>query len=115
MPASSSIVYAATRGWIDDVPVDKIRQYERELHAHMEANGKDVLDLIKTGGKLSDEVIKRLDEELSDFAKIFGTGKAGQKKGAKAAAKPAAKKAEAKKPEPKKAAPKKPAKVEEEE
>ncbi|MBX3271234.1 MAG: F0F1 ATP synthase subunit alpha [Sandaracinaceae bacterium] len=80
-----AIVYAATRGWVDDVPVEKIRQYERELHAHLEANGRDVLDLIVSEGKLSDAVIKRLDEELRDFAKIFGTGKAGQKKAAKAA------------------------------
>ncbi|MEZ4337205.1 MAG: F0F1 ATP synthase subunit alpha [Sandaracinaceae bacterium] len=104
-----AIIYAATRGWIDDVPVDQIRQYERELHTHLAANGRDVLDLISKEGKLTDQVIKRLDEELKDFAKIFGTGKAGQKKAA------------AKKPEPKKApankaAAKKPAKkIEEEE
>ncbi len=112
------IVYAATRGWIDEVPVEKIRQYEQELHMHLEANGRDVLDMILKGGKLSDDVIKRLDEELKDFSKIFGTGKAGQKTkgGKKAEAKPEPKKAEAKKPEPKKPEPKKaPPKVEEEE
>jgi len=92
-----SIIYAATRGWIDDVPVAKIKQYEEEFAAHLEANGRDVLDLIINGGKLSDEVKKRLDEELTAFGKIFGTGKAG-KKAKKAKKKPAARKA---KPAPK--------------
>jgi F-type H+/Na+-transporting ATPase subunit alpha len=85
-----AIIYAATQGWVDDVPVEKIRQYEQELHAHMEANGRDVLDLIRDQKKLSDEVKARLDEELKDFSKIFGTGKAGQPtgKGGGAEAKP---------------------------
>jgi len=106
-----AIIYAATQGWVDDVPVDKVRQYEQELHAHMAANGRDVLDMIRDGKKLTDEVKARLNEELKDFAKIFGTGKAGESTGGKKS-KPAKKKAEAKKPA-KKPAKKKP--VEEEE
>ncbi len=120
----TAIIYAATQGWIDEIPVDQIGQYEAEFHAHMEANGRDVLDLIRDKKKLSDEVKSRLDEELKDFAKIFGTGKAGQatkgkKKSAKAApkaaAKPAKKAKEPAKKAPKKAEKKKAKKVEEEE
>ncbi|MGE0784553.1 MAG: F0F1 ATP synthase subunit alpha [Sandaracinaceae bacterium] len=74
-----AVIYAATKGWVDDIPVDKVRQYEEELHQHLEANARDVLDLIRDKKELSDEVVKRLDEELKDFSKIFGTGKAGQK------------------------------------
>ncbi len=109
-----AIIYAATRGWIDDVPVDKIRQYEEELAVHLQANGRDVLDLIINEGKLSDTVIKRLDEELTDFAKIFGTSKVGKKRGGKKAS---AKKAPAKKAKKAPAKKAKPAKktVEEEE
>src|SRR5690606_7128454 len=77
-------IYAATKGWVDEIPVDQVRQYERELLSHLEANGEDVLTMIREGGKLSDEVIARLDEELKDFSKIFGTGKAGEKKAKKA-------------------------------
>ncbi len=85
-----AVIYAATNGWTDGIPVDKVRQYERELLAHLEANGKDVLDLIRDKKELSDEVKKRLDKELGDFGKIFG------KDGAKAAKKPAKKKKEGK-------------------
>ena len=105
-----AVIYAATNGWVDDIEVDKVRQWEKEFLAHMEANGRDVLDLIRDGKKLSDDVKKGLERELKDFAKIFGTGKAGQKSGKAKAAKKAEKK-----PAKKKAAKKEEKKVEEEE
>ncbi|HJL18128.1 MAG TPA: F0F1 ATP synthase subunit alpha [Sandaracinaceae bacterium LLY-WYZ-13_1] len=105
-----AVIYAATNGWIDEVPVEKVRQYEKELRSHLEANGEDVLKMIREGGKLTDEVKKRLDEELSDFSKIFGTGKSSAKP--KASGK-SEKKADKKKSEKK--ADKKKAKDEEEE
>ena len=68
-----------------------------------------MLDVIRDKKMLSDEVIERLDEELKDFAKIFGTGKAGQlsKRHAAPAKKAGSKKAEVKKAEVKKAGAKK--------
>ncbi|MEC7520016.1 MAG: F0F1 ATP synthase subunit alpha [Myxococcota bacterium] len=102
-----AVIYAATNGWVDDIPVEKVRQWEKEFLAHMQANGRDVLDLILKDQKLTDDVKAGLERELEDFAKIFGTGKAGQKSGK-------AKKAE-KKPAKKKAAKKEEKKVEEEE
>ena len=80
-----AVIYAATNGWVDDIPVEKVRQWEK-------ANGRDVLDLILKDKKLTDDVKAGLERELEDFAKIFGTGKAGQKSG-KAKKKPAKKKA----------------------
>ena len=95
-----AIIYAATKGWVDEIPVDKVRLYEKELRAHLEANAADVLTLLREKGELSEEVVKRLDEELGDFSKIFGKGaEAGTKKkgaGASSTEKPE-KKAEKKK------------------
>ena len=87
-----AVIYAATNGWVDDIPVEKVRQWEKEFLDHMQANGRDVLDLILKDKKLTDDVKAGLERELEDFAKIFGTGKAGQKSG-KAKKKPAKKKA----------------------
>jgi F-type H+-transporting ATPase subunit alpha len=81
-----AVIYAATKGWVDDIPVEKVRQYERELRAHLEANGADVLEAIRDKKELSEEVTKRLEEELKDFAKIFGKAP-GEKKAAKKKAK----------------------------
>jgi F-type H+-transporting ATPase subunit alpha len=86
-----AVIYAATKGWVDDIPVDKVRLYERELIAHLEANASDVLETLREKRELDAAATKRIDEELKDFAKIFGTGsEAGKKKAA-----PAKKKVEA--------------------
>ncbi len=92
-----AVIYAATQGWVDEIAVDKVRQYERELRAHLEANGADVLEMIREKKELSDEVKKRLDEELKDFSKIFGKGGQGAKKSEKSAEKKSEKKSEKKK------------------
>jgi F-type H+-transporting ATPase subunit alpha len=92
-----AVIYAATKGWVDEIPVDKVRLYEKELRAHLEANATDVLTQLREKGELSDDVVKRLDEELRDFSKIFGKGaEAGTKQAAKAE-KSSEKKAEKKK------------------
>ena len=49
MPAQEQVasIYAATRGYMDDVPVDQIRRFESEMLAFMRDTRKDVLDAIK--------------------------------------------------------------------
>ncbi|MFE1242733.1 F0F1 ATP synthase subunit alpha [Fictibacillus sp. NPDC058756] len=64
-----SILYALTRGYIDDVAVEDVSRFEEALYAHMEANSKDVLDAIKTSGKLPGD--DSLDEAIKAFKKTF--------------------------------------------
>ncbi|WP_137791113.1 F0F1 ATP synthase subunit alpha [Bacillus sp. E(2018)] len=64
-----AILYALTRGYIDDVAVEDVNRFEEALYAHMEANSKDVLDAIKTTGKLPEG--DSLDEAIKAFKKTF--------------------------------------------
>lgn len=64
-----AILYALTRGYIDDVAVEDVNRFEEALYAHMEANAKDVLDAIKTTGKLPEG--DSLDEAIKAFKKTF--------------------------------------------
>jgi F-type H+/Na+-transporting ATPase subunit alpha len=64
-----AILYALTRGYIDDVAVEDVSRFEEALYAHMEANSKDVLDQIKTTGKLPEG--DSLDEAIKAFKKTF--------------------------------------------
>ncbi|WP_226536982.1 F0F1 ATP synthase subunit alpha [Fictibacillus halophilus] len=64
-----AILYALTRGYIDDVAVEDVNRFEEALYAHMEANSKDVLDAIKTSGKLPGD--DSLDEAIKAFKKTF--------------------------------------------
>ncbi|MCC6877598.1 MAG: F0F1 ATP synthase subunit alpha, partial [Sandaracinaceae bacterium] len=68
------VIYAATNGYVDELPVEKVREYERELIAHMEANEKGLVDGLREKGELTDDLRKKLDAALKDFAKIFASG-----------------------------------------
>ena len=49
MPTQEQVVsmYAATRGFMDDVPVDQVRRFETEMLTFLRDTRKDILDAIK--------------------------------------------------------------------
>ena len=69
MPAQEQVasIYAATRGFMDDVPVDQIRRFESEMLAFMRDTRKDVLDAIKDKKVIDEAVEKALNEAIDAF------------------------------------------------
>ncbi len=61
-----AILYAVTNGYLAQVPVEKVQDFEAKLYPWLEANHADLLDRIRTTGKLSDEDNKALGEAISD-------------------------------------------------
>lgn len=64
-----AIIYVATQGLLDRVPVDKVRTFEVEFLERLTLRHADLLDSIKQTGKLSDEAkatIERVARELTD-------------------------------------------------
>lgn len=59
-------IYAATKGYMDVVPVDKISEAETELLDFGKSRHADLLEKIKTDG-MSDEVVSRLDSVIKEF------------------------------------------------
>jgi F-type H+-transporting ATPase subunit alpha len=43
-------IFAGTRGYLDDIPVDDVRRFETELLEHMRSRHGGLLDAVKTGG-----------------------------------------------------------------
>ena len=62
-------IYAGTKGHLDDVPVEKIRAFEDELHAWLRENRAQLLDEIRTARKKDD--VKALDAKLEDAITAF--------------------------------------------
>ncbi|RMG94768.1 MAG: F0F1 ATP synthase subunit alpha [Deltaproteobacteria bacterium] len=62
-------IYAGTKGHLDDVPVEKIRAFEDELHAWLRENRAQLLDEIRTARKKDD--VKALDAKLEDAIVAF--------------------------------------------
>src|SRR5690348_5026639 len=65
------IIYAGTNGFIDDYPVSVLGRYEKELLSFMKSRKQDVLDEVKSTGKLEGDLEKRLRDALTEFAKQF--------------------------------------------
>ncbi|MBS4212597.1 MULTISPECIES: F0F1 ATP synthase subunit alpha [Neobacillus] len=63
------ILYALTRGFLDDIPVQDIRRFEGEFHSWLDHNRKDLLDQITTTKDLpkDDDMAKA----INDFKKTF--------------------------------------------
>jgi len=66
-----AIIYAATNGYLDALPVPAIRRYEPELYAFLEAKHPAALKLLAEKRELTDDVKAKLDAALADFARLF--------------------------------------------
>ena len=66
-----AIIFAASKGHLDDVEVEKVSEFESNLFDYLEANASDQLSSIKESGDLSDDTSKSLDKLISDFKNSF--------------------------------------------
>jgi F-type H+-transporting ATPase subunit alpha len=60
-------LFAVNEGFVDDVPANKVVDFEAALHAHARANYKSVLDEINANGQFTDEVAAKLRELIENF------------------------------------------------
>ena len=66
------IIFAGTRGHLDDVDVEDIRQWEQDFYQFMRATHPDVQKAIREEGKLTDEVEEKLAAAIKEFKEHFG-------------------------------------------
>ncbi|MFA5076406.1 MAG: F0F1 ATP synthase subunit alpha [Patescibacteria group bacterium] len=64
-----AIIYAATNGQLDNVPVDRVADFEKGLHQYLDGRGKDVLKKIKEKKDLDEEIEKKLKQLIEDYKK----------------------------------------------
>ena len=65
------ILYAVVNGYLKDVPVELVKDYEADLYAYMDEYGLGVLENIRTTGQLSKEDEEVLKQALTDFTAKF--------------------------------------------
>jgi F-type H+/Na+-transporting ATPase subunit alpha len=64
-----AILYAVTNGYLDQVAVESVAEYETELHEYLDTHGKNWLKEISTIGELNKESENQLKALLTDYAK----------------------------------------------
>ena len=65
------IIYAVTHGYLADIPVDRIGEFEKQLEEHMDNYHADVLEAIRSTGKLETETENSLKAALSELVSRF--------------------------------------------
>lgn len=65
------IIYAATNGYLDDIPVSECRRFEQEMYAFMEDRYPDLGHKVQKTGVLDDASLETLKKALTEFKAQF--------------------------------------------
>lgn len=68
-----AILYALINGFMDDVAIDKIKEWENDFHKYLDTQAKEVLSLITEKKELSEEVVAALEKAIKEFKEIYQT------------------------------------------
>ena len=66
----AAIIYCGTNGLLMDIPVDKIREFEKEFILFMHQKHKNILDDLASG-KLTDEITSTIESVAADLSKKY--------------------------------------------
>ncbi|MEW6611045.1 MAG: F0F1 ATP synthase subunit alpha [Patescibacteria group bacterium] len=65
-----AILYAATNGYVDDVPVEEIRTWEERLHKYLDTSGRETLKLLREKKELTAEVEMQLKAAIEGYKQV---------------------------------------------
>jgi F-type H+-transporting ATPase subunit alpha len=65
------VIYAGVNGYLDPIPVDRVRAFEDGLLALVRTKHADILDDVRKTGDLSDATAGKLKAVVDDYAKTF--------------------------------------------
>ncbi|SIO16008.1 ATP synthase F1 subcomplex alpha subunit [Sulfurivirga caldicuralii] len=60
-------LYAANEGFLDDIPVEKVGDFERALHAYLNSNNADLMAKLNETGDWNDEIEAELRKAIEEF------------------------------------------------
>ena len=66
-----AIIFAASKGYLDDVAADKVDEFESGLFDYLDANAAEQLKSIRDEGDISEENSDALDKAISDYKNSF--------------------------------------------
>ena len=65
------LIYAGTRGFIDKLPVDSLREYEQELYRTFDDSQANLMQAIREKTEITEEIEAKLKIALTDFTEKF--------------------------------------------
>ena len=67
------IIYAVTHGYLTGIPVEQIPEFEKRLEEHMDNHHRDVLEAIRTTGRLETQTENALKAALDELVAQFAS------------------------------------------
>ena len=61
------VIYAGTKGFLDKIPVDEVRQWETQFLQFVRSSKSELLAQISEQGELTDEISQSIENALSEF------------------------------------------------
>jgi len=65
-----AVVYAGTKNLLRNVPVDKVKEFEKDYLTYLNAKHRDAMDTLKAG-KLTDEALQALEEAAKEISSKY--------------------------------------------
>ena len=65
------VIFAGTKGYLDEVPVDQVGEYETRLLEDIRANGQKIIEEIHEEKALNEKLEEKMHKFLEDFGKSF--------------------------------------------
>ena len=66
-----AIIFSAGKGLLDDIPANKVREFETSVLEYLENNHNDLLLSIKDSGEILSETGEKLESAVNDYKKGF--------------------------------------------
>jgi F-type H+-transporting ATPase subunit alpha len=66
-----AIIYAATNGYLDPVPVEQVRAYETELYTFLDTRKAGLMSALAEKKAIDDTIKPELNQALGEFGKTF--------------------------------------------
>jgi len=66
-----AIIYAGTNGYLDDIPVDKVTAFSRQLREYLRTSKPRYGEIVRTEKKLTDELVDLLKSGIEEAKQAF--------------------------------------------
>ncbi len=66
-----AILYAATNGYLDDVAVENVQEFEQKFHQYLKANAREFLTHVRVKKELEGEMEEKLKRLILEFKKSY--------------------------------------------
>ncbi len=64
-------IYAGAKGFLDDLPVNRVREFETAMLKHMHDEHPEIFEEIDTKGTMSDELAESINTVITNFKPLF--------------------------------------------